>query len=332
MPLKLALTATTVVVALAAVLACMIAFFPPQQPPPMASMSKARLSREVGGDIQAALADAPPVQRFPARDGSSLAYRFYPGRPGGGVAVVVHGSSGSSLQVHLAAKALADAGVTVVSPDIRGHGDSGPRGDIRYYGQLEDDMDDLASMLSERFPRERRVLIGHSSGGAFALRIASLRGDDFDGYIALSPFIAPAAPTARPRSGGWASVSVPRLIALIVLNRLGVHAFNGLPTLAFAVPRGAEGLLTETYSFNLMGNFGLPPQGWRQALRAIGRPTVVLVAGADEMMRADRYAPMFATLNPSVAVHIVPKVDHMGMTFAPSALETLVKTSRHLLG
>lgn len=331
MLLRLALSAAALAVALVAVLAGMITFFPPRRPPPTASMSQARLSSDAGRDIRAALADAPPVQRFRARDGAWLAYRFYPGRPGGGVAVLVHGSSGSSLQMHLAAKALSRAGVTVVAPDIRGHGDSGPRGDIRYYGQLEDDMDDLAAQLAQRYPRERRILIGHSSGGAFVLRIASRRGRDFDGYVALSPFIAPDAPTARPDSGGWASVSVPRVLGLVALNRLGVHAFNGLPTLAFAIPKGAEAMLTQTYSFNLMANFGLPQEEWRQALRAITRPTVVLAAAEDEMMKADQYAPMFATLNSGVAVRVVPHVDHMGMTFAPTALEALVATSRHLL-
>ena len=219
----------------------------------------------------------------------------------------------------------------MVSPDIRGHGESGPRGDIGYYGQLEDDMDDLAAMLAKRFPQERKILIGHSSGGGFALRIASARASDFDGYIALSPFIAADAPTTRPHSGGWAGVSVPRLIGLIVLNRVGVHAFNGLPTLAFAVPPGGEKHLTSTYSFNLMGNFGLPPQGWKPALRAIQRPTVVLVAGDDQMMQAAQFAPLFSTLNPGVVVRVVPGVGHMGMVLAPSALGVLVETSRRLL-
>jgi pimeloyl-ACP methyl ester carboxylesterase len=246
--------------------------------------------------------------------------------------VLVHGSSGSSLQMHVAAKALAAAGVTVVSPDIRGHGDSGKRGDIAYYGQLENDMEDLAAMLANRFPQERRILIGHSSGGAFVLRIANERGDQFDGYIALSPMLAGDAPTTRTGSGGWVCVSVPRIMGLVALNRLGVHVFNGLPVLAFAIPQGAEGVLTQTYSFNLMRNFGLPPQGWRQALRAIRRPTVVLVAGQDEMMKSDQYAPLLATLNPIIVVRIVPGAEHMGMTFKPSALDALVKTSRRLLG
>jgi alpha-beta hydrolase superfamily lysophospholipase len=73
---------------------------------------------------------------FQARDGSRLAYRHYaPREPTTGrVAVLVHGSSGSSLAVHPLAKTLAARGVESFAPDIRGHGASGTRGDIGYIG------------------------------------------------------------------------------------------------------------------------------------------------------------------------------------------------------
>ena len=45
------------------------------------------------------------------------------------------------------AKALAEAGVTAVALDIRGHGASGTRGDIAYPGQLDDDLADLIAEL-----------------------------------------------------------------------------------------------------------------------------------------------------------------------------------------
>src|SRR3954468_17092466 len=73
----------------------------------------------------------PPVDRFHARDGTELAFRHYPASAPttGQIAVLVHGSSGSSIAIHALARKLADRGVESFAPDIRGHGGSGTRGD-----------------------------------------------------------------------------------------------------------------------------------------------------------------------------------------------------------
>ena len=91
--------------------------------------------------------DLPAVDRFQARDGTILGYRHYPAHQPAvpRAAVLVHGSSGSSIAVHALAKALAAVGVETFAPDIRGHGVSGTRGDIGYLGQLQDDMADFVS-------------------------------------------------------------------------------------------------------------------------------------------------------------------------------------------
>ena len=62
--------------------------------------------------------------------------------------------------------------------------------------------------------------------------------------------------------------SQPRIIALVLLNRLGIRWFNGLPIVAFATsPRAPD--LTSLYSFRLAVDFGAP--GDYQA--ALGRST-----------------------------------------------------------
>ena len=56
--------------------------------------------------------------------------------PTGRVAILIHGSSGSSGNaIHVLSTALAAHGVESYAVDIRGHGSSGTRGDIRYVGQ-----------------------------------------------------------------------------------------------------------------------------------------------------------------------------------------------------
>src|ERR1700761_5623104 len=78
----------------------------------------------------------PMLSRFSARDGTELAYRHYPARgpSSGKIAILVHGSSGSSAAVHALADALAAHGVETYAPDIRGHGGSGTRRDAGSLG------------------------------------------------------------------------------------------------------------------------------------------------------------------------------------------------------
>ncbi|MFZ1992120.1 MAG: alpha/beta fold hydrolase, partial [Alphaproteobacteria bacterium] len=191
----------SVVLVIAAGLAAALIFGTAPPPPPLRSISAA------GEQIARAAADLPRLETFQARDKTALAYRRYAGNPGHGLAVLIHGSSGSSAEMHLAAKALARSGIGAVAIDVRGHGASGRRGDISYAGQLDDDMTDLVRYLAKQYPGEPRILIGHSSGGGYVLHVAASRlACAFKGYIALSPYLNYRAPTVRPGNGGWTGV------------------------------------------------------------------------------------------------------------------------------
>uniref|UniRef100_UPI00195488C4 serine aminopeptidase domain-containing protein n=1 Tax=Escherichia coli TaxID=562 RepID=UPI00195488C4 len=68
--------------------------------------------------------------------------------------------------------------------------------------QLEDDLIDLLGIVEQRFPGEKRLLLGHSLGGGFILRVAGEPiADRFDAYLALSPFISVRSGTNRPDTG-----------------------------------------------------------------------------------------------------------------------------------
>ncbi len=145
-------------------LAGAIAFGTASPPPPMATVYDTVRRIDMSG--------LPPLQRYTARDGATLAYRAYPGG-NERVAVLIHGSTGSSRNMNPLAKALNAAGATVYALDMRGHGDSGRRGDIAYLGQLEDDIADFAATMRPHHPGATVALIGFSAGGGFTLRVAS---------------------------------------------------------------------------------------------------------------------------------------------------------------
>jgi non-heme chloroperoxidase len=258
-------------------------------------------------------AEIPEVRRVAARDGAPLTYRLYPGRADRAV-VLVHGSSGSSISMHKLAQALQQAGGTVYSISLRGHGGSGMvNGDVSYRRQLDDDLVDFVQAAGLADPKIRRSLVGFSSGGGFVLRTAS--GPNraaFDDYLAISPYIAQDAPTTRPASGGWVSVAVPRVVALTILDGFGLPWFQGLPVVRFATNAKPSDNRTPVYSFRLAAGLQLA-RDWRAALGRIDRSTAVVVGSKDELFYAERYAPLFAELNPKVTVTVEPGFGHLDM-------------------
>ena len=286
--------------------------WPIRQPPELTSISSARKSIDFSA--------LPAVERFQARDGTDLAYRHYPahGPVTGRIAVVVHGSSGSSRgAIHALSASLAERGVQTFSLDVRGHGSSGTRGDIRYVGQLEDDLADLVGEIRKASPAAPLTLIGHSSGGGFALRVAGSPIQHlFARTVLLAPYLGYDAPSSRSDDGHWASPDIPRFLALSLLHRLGLCWAESLPTIAFAVPPNSVRLQTASYSYRLMLNFG-PGGDFRQNLAAATRPVAIFAGSADEVMRSDKYQQAAGN---RATVRILDGIDHMGIVAHPAAL------------
>jgi non-heme chloroperoxidase len=294
-------------------LAGMIAFGTAAPPPPMASVYDNVRRMD--------MSELPPLQRYAARDGASLAYRAWPGG-GERVAVLIHGSTANSRSMNPLAKALSAAGATVYAPDMRGHGESGRRGDINYIGQLDDDLADLMAVLKPKHRDASFTLIGFSSGGGFTLRVAGGRyGDLFDRYILLAPYLGYDAPSSRHGGGGWAAPYVPRIIGLAILNRLGIHRFEGLPIVAFARrPDPSEPV--PTYSFRLNFSFAAH-RDFRDDFRQVHEPMALLVGGDDDEMIADAYAPLLRPLRDDIPVQVIPGIGHIGVTTEPAALAAI---------
>jgi pimeloyl-ACP methyl ester carboxylesterase len=227
--------------------------------------------------------------------------------------------------MHALAAALRAAGVTAYVPDIRGHGGSGRRGDIDYIGQIDDDLVDFVTQLGPAKSGETRTLVGFSAGAGFTVRFAGGRhGMLFDRYVFLSP-ILPGSPTLRPASGGWVSFSVPRVVTIALLDRFGIHWFDGFPVLSYAVSPEMSRWVTASYSYRLTMNFGVGRQ-YETYLRNIHRPAAVLVGDADEQEFADQFAPLFQRLGVNIPVTLVPNMKHGEMISNPEALQVVVRT------
>lgn len=265
------------------------------------------------------------ARRFRARDGSERLYRRY-GHGAPLDLLLIHGSSASSDYLSLLAAAVADAGAAnVYTPDLRGHGAAPERrGDIDTIDQLEDDLADLVEVARRENPRGKLVIGGHSSGAGLAIRFAGSRYAALaDGYLLLAPFLRHDAPTTRPGAGGWARPRIARIVALTLLNRLGITALNGAGVLDFAIPEaGRTGTETPGYSYRLMTGFA--PRDYRRDLAAMDRPALVLVGSEDEAFLPERFAPLFAQHAPHARVEIVPGARHLGLAVEPAAFARVI--------
>jgi alpha-beta hydrolase superfamily lysophospholipase len=292
---------------------------PLTRPPELHSISE-------GGRGSVDMSTLPAIERFQARDGSSLGFRHYPatGPATGRAAIVVHGSTGSSgTRIHALSTALAARGVETYAIDIRGHGVSGTRGDVAYVGQLEDDLADFVALVRTTNPTVPLTLIGHSAGGGFALRVAASPIQNlFARTVLLAPYLGYNAPTNRPNSGGWANADLPRLFGLMALRKIGIECCGSLPVLAFAVPPNSEKIQSGIYSDRLMRNFANHPD-YRGDFAAATRPMTIFAGADDELMISDKYPEAVRGIQPAIDVKLIDGINHMGIVSAPKAVSVI---------
>jgi pimeloyl-ACP methyl ester carboxylesterase len=311
------LTRILAFVGLAALVIGLMIAVPLTQPPALESIRSGAMAIDQSG--------LPALSSFQARDGTSLAYRLYPSAGDTrNIAVVIHGSAGDSVSMNQIARRLAAENFTVVAPDIRGHGGSGTRGDIGYYGELDNDFEDLLANLRQQYPQARFSLLGFSLGGGYALRLAAGRlGENFDRLVLLSPFLGPEAPSTRQSdSAPWASVDIPRIIALFILHRAGLSCCEALPVIAYAVGADARKYVTPQYSFRLLSNFAAPRR-LDAAFHRLKIRTTIIAGGADELMVPQAYADIVRGVEPAIDVKILPGLGHMDMLHAPAAIDAI---------
>ena len=289
----------------------------------------------------------PDLQPYTARDGAELSYRLYessthfPGNsefPGKSpILILLHGSGWHSMQFYPLAQTLSAAGAaTVVTPDLRGHGfNPAQRGDVAYIGQLEDDLADLIASLAPQFPGAPIIIGGHSSGGGLAIRFAGgAYGELADGYLLLAPFLKYNAPTTRPNSGGWARPNSRRLAGLTMLNNLGIHWFDGLTVIQFAMPNTVlagplGGSATTAYSHRLNSSFA--PRGkYGRDLATITQPFLLVAGLDDEAFITEQYEPTISAFSDAGSYILLPDTGHIDLLTAPQLASILTDWLKNL--
>lgn len=247
-------------------------------------------------------------ERFTARDGTEMNVRVRDGE--GPLVVIVHGSGGHGAAYDWLGAQVAQTGAKVLVPDLRGHyGSDGPRGDVDYIGQYEDDLADMVAQYKAE--GQKVVMVGHSSGGGLVTRFAGgEHGRLLDGAVLMAPFLKHDAPTIRQNGDGWARPLVRRLIGLSMLNGFGITMANGLTVMEFKLPDSdlAE-TMTSAYSFRLNTSFG-PRDDYLADVAALPKFQVI-VGAEDEAFFAAEFEPLMSGVTDNGSYHILDGVSHL---------------------
>lgn len=266
--------------------------------------------------------EAIAPDRFTARDGTQMNVRVRDGA--GPLVVIVHGSGGHGIAYDWLAEHIAKTGAQVVLPDLRGHfGADGPRGDVSYIGQYEDDLADLIGQY--RSEGQKVVMVGHSSGGGLVTRFAGgEHGEVLDGAVLMAPFLKHDAPTNKQVGDGWARPLVRRLIGLSMLNGIGVTAANGLTVMEFKLPDSpiAE-TMTGAYSYRLNTSFA-PRSDYLADVAAL--PKFQVITGADdEAFKAAEFEPLMSDVTDKGSYYVLDGVSHLDVFLNQDAADLIAE-------
>lgn len=258
--------------------------------------------------------DIPELDTFLCRDEAWLDYRYYKSKSDN-VIILLHGSGWHSKYFLPLAEYLSNQNLAhVYTPDLRGHGMApAKRGDIDYIKQYEDDLADLIKLIKTKHPNSKLIIGGHSSGGGLAVRFAGSKyGNQADAFLLLTPFLKHNAPTIKPQAGGWASVHLPRIVGLSMLNNVFIRKFNYLPVIDFNMPKQyRDGTETLTYSYRL--NTGYAPKNYKKNFKSMHQKALIVIGSADESFVPEMFEPAVSKYKKDVNVKIINNATHMGL-------------------
>ncbi len=135
--------------------------------------------------------------------------------------------------------------------------------------------------------------------------------------------------STRPNAGGWAQPRVARIVALDVLNAVGIRALNGLEVIEFDLPEPFRDE-TETLHYSYRLNTGFAPRSYASDLASIRVPLLVLVGSLDEAFLPDEFPSTISRYAPDAEVRIVTGASHMGVVVGSQAGSVIAEWLRGL--
>lgn len=147
----------------------------------------------------------------PAGQGVPLFWRVWEAPEPVRVLMLVHGLGEHSGRYDAFAQAVAAAGTSVFSFDLRGHGHSpGPRGDVDAFPRFLEDLLAMEEEMGRQLPVDGpRVLMGHSLGGLICIRRLQVFRGPYAGSVISAPWMATNVPEWLKKVGKAMGIVLP---------------------------------------------------------------------------------------------------------------------------
>lgn len=155
-------------------------------------------------------------------DNLGLAVHTWEGSASKHQILIVHGYAEHGARYREYAHFLAENGVYVVAPDLRGHGLSeGQRGHVDDYAEYFLDVEESKRLLKNDLPT---VILGHSNGGLIVLDYLSSGDRGFGSAILSNPYLGLAINVPPPKkwAGNVAGALLPKLAMPSGLDAAGL--------------------------------------------------------------------------------------------------------------
>ncbi len=239
--------------------------------------------------------------------------------------LLLHGVLSNSYMMNKMAGLLREAtNAEIIALDFRGHGQSGGKaGDVDYIDQYADDLADVLTSIKKERPANKIIIAAHSMGGGIALRYAMKKNvPQANGYILFAPLLgqnSPTLPTAPVTNSDtsvepFLKIQISRIIGLKMLNAAGNHNYDYLPVLFFNLP---DDIPFKNYTYR--ANESMSPADYREGLKAVNAPLLVLVGSEDEAFTANAFKPAITNYSKG-AVIIINGATHEGIRHNQEAM------------
>ena len=261
----------------------------------------------------------PSLQYIQASDKTRLAYREYTPVQITAVLIFYHGGGTYSAGGYqYIGNGLSNRfNILVITPDIRGHGDSGGKeGDAPSPEQVFDDIGAFIRHIKANYPQKPVFLGGHSSGGGTILNYSSFKKrEKVRGYVFISPHLGFRSKTEIENPANpFATVKTD----LFVKNAMfGTHGNSKAVFFNYSkeVLQKTKNISEITVN---MSNAQTPASP-KEQLQELDLPTAVWIGKEDEVLDAIKVISFFKENNPKSFTTIIEGKNHLSILLTASS-------------
>jgi alpha-beta hydrolase superfamily lysophospholipase len=263
-------------------------------------------------------APIPSLQYVEASDKTRLAYREYTPVQITAVLIFYHGGGTYSAGGYqYIGNGLSNRfNILVITPDIRGHGDSGgEEGDAPSPEQVFDDIGVFIRHMKSKYPQKPVFLGGHSSGCGLILNYSSFKKrEKVRGYVFISPHLGFRSKTEIENPANpFATVKTD----LFIQNAMfGTHGNSKAVFFNYSkeILQKTKNIAAITVN---MSNAQTPTSP-KEQLQELNLPTAVWIGKEDEVLDATKVISFFKENNPKSFTKIVEGEKHLSILLTVS--------------